>query len=75
MQVIAAIGAGLEVRGILRIARGGIEIDYGVKRAAGADPFIHGLSIDFAFRRVVVRAFKGEDGAAVDANVVGVGAR
>ena len=42
MQMIAAVGVGREVHWILRIARGGVQIDDRVEPASAADPLIDG---------------------------------
>ncbi len=71
--MIAAIGDCGQVGGIFCVAGGGVEVNYGVELAAGANPSVDLLAEDVSLREVIVGAFKRENGNGVNADVMGVG--
>src|SRR5579859_7357711 len=64
MQVVAGVEVGTQPLGIIRIARGGLEIHYGVEGSAGADPSIERLPDRFSFLSCIIGALVRRQGAA-----------
>src|SRR5262245_4892729 len=66
MQVIARLQRDRHLCWLGGIAKRGIEIEYGIERAARANPFVDGFAYVVPLIRVVAGAFVGGDGCAVD---------
>src|ERR1700691_3676680 len=70
--MVSTVRSRRETGRILRVARGHIEIDHRIELVAGANPVVNRLAIRLRLR---VAAFTGCDRCAVDADIVGVGAK
>ena len=72
--MVSAIHFGGEVRGAVRIACSGVEVDHRVEPAARPYPLVHHLASPFGFGSGVEGSTKRRDGRAVHAHVLGMSA-
>src|SRR5215469_14568954 len=75
MKVVPAIHFGRQVRRMVRIACGGVEVNHRVEAAARPYPMVHRLAGPFGFRSRVEGSTKRRDGCAVHAYVLGMSAK
>lgn len=75
MEMVTAIGDWDESRGIVRIARGSVEINDGIEPAARANPLVDRLTSALGSGGRIGRAAEGKDRSPVDLYMVGVGAQ
>ena len=70
--MVPAIRLGRQVRGMLRIACGGVEVNHSVEPAARPYPMVHRLASPFGFLAPVEGSAERRDGRPVHAHVLGM---
>src|SRR5436853_7325447 len=70
MKMVPAIRLGRQVRGMLRIACGGVEVNHSVEPAARPYPMVHRLASPFGFLAPVEGSAERRDGRPVHAHVL-----
>src|SRR2546427_8771336 len=58
MQVVAGVVGRQELLWIVRVARGGVEVDHGIEGLAVPDPLVHRLALRLADIGVICRAIE-----------------
>jgi hypothetical protein len=74
MKVIAAIIGGQELRWVVRVARGCVEIDHPVEFMAGTYPMVDLLPYKVAVRRIISSILEGRERRAINLQALRVSA-